>query len=82
MHGYVSSGALLLGFETRTSSPVRVCHVAMTPSNIRKSATSTLAVKARATPVASSAPPSTACAARMPHANDPNVAALYERRCP
>ncbi|MCU0778016.1 MAG: FAD-binding protein, partial [Akkermansiaceae bacterium] len=24
MHGYVSSGALLLGFETRTSSPVRV----------------------------------------------------------
>jgi uncharacterized FAD-dependent dehydrogenase len=24
MHGYVSGGALLLGFETRTSSPVRV----------------------------------------------------------
>ena len=24
IHGYVSSGALLLGFETRTSSPVRV----------------------------------------------------------
>ena len=24
MHGYVSSGALLLGFETRTSSPVRI----------------------------------------------------------
>ena len=25
---------------------------------------------------------SMACAARMPRANDPNVAALYERRCP
>jgi uncharacterized FAD-dependent dehydrogenase len=24
MHGYVSAGALLLGFETRTSSPVRI----------------------------------------------------------
>ena len=66
MHGYVSERSAAARIRNphqfaRCESPA-----ATTRSSTRKSTASTPAARARATPAASSAPPWTACASRMP----------------
>jgi uncharacterized protein len=64
IRGYASPTALLLGFETRTSSPVRIPRRETRLQHPEIAGLFIPAARARATPAASSAPPSTACAWR------------------